>query len=259
MVANFLLNIMLYSGVLHPFRTAGYLATRAMSLLLQIYFFSEVINIATSPKQHHASAIISLGIIIILTTGSSYLSRMMALGMQQRFIDFLINQKLKDSKSLKLNWIRPIVIELWNVMDSVVLLVMVSVAAIVISFEILPLVLLIVAAVGWVVVSKVYVNAWRARKGGQAGEHLFWRLAHQNVLDSVALASFLFAIAIFVIFYSFDDLETETVALFFVVLRVFSTLISKQISIIPRVARYFTYLPDWPVFWSHRIWIWNNE
>jgi hypothetical protein len=51
-----------------------------------------------------------------------------------------------------------------------------------------------------------------------------------------------------------DDINARVAAIAIVLSRTFITIVTKQISTIPRIARYFANLPEWPQFWKNGKW-----
>lgn len=108
--------------------------------------------------------------------------------------------------------------------------------------------------IGWGALSKKYIGDW-SRNTRKGNDLLFWRLGHQNMLEVLIFGAMLFFVLIFLKFMPSGLPESEFLALFIIILRVIVSTVSRQISILPRVSRYFSELPNWPEFWGRKGWI----
>ena len=247
---NFIRNIVFYSTIKLPFHSLLYLFCRFLNLLLQFYFFKNVIDIFMSDVSGKYFILILVFFIVI----TNYVSRLMALKIQENFILYLTLDKLKGRKGT--GWISPIVVELWNVIDSFILLLMASIVAIVITQYIAPFILIIISIFLWHILSGSYIKKWKTNTLEKSKiELLFWRLGQQNILESVVFGGVLILICTFLFSITINNLNIEHLALFFVFLRIITSTISRQISTLPRISRYFAQLPHWPIFWMKGLWI----
>ena len=102
-------------------------------------------------------------------------------------------------------------------------------------------------------ISIYYIGRWS--NGIKESEKLFWRLRNQNMVESLMLF-FLFSFLVVIVFlFNFYEYEPQNIAIIFMLLKIFIGISTQLVSSIPRVAKYFSDLPEWPVFWSKRKWI----
>lgn len=263
---NFIINIFLFSFLRKPFSFFIYGSLKIFNIGAQLFFFQlaleyffrgDVGNITTVGRVFFISDIYYATFLLLFTlvviVFSSYFSRFCALRIIKEFIEYIINVKLSHKRNKTLSWLRPISIELWNMMDSFIVLVCITSLG-VYYIDSLYFILLIVSVVFAIIMfSSHYIKIWKNTAPKE--DRLFWRLKNQNVIESFMLLFMFSLMCIFVIASQSYDYEAKVIALLFLMLKVFVGMSTQMVSSIPRVARYFSKLPDWPVFWSKKIWI----
>jgi hypothetical protein len=248
---NFIKNLLLFGLVKAPINSSLYLALKYSNLYLQIIFFKTIIDeVNIGGGRFEDLWLYCFLIILVVCTG--YTARLNALSVQRKFLVYMMNVKLEGRKGL--GWLRPITVELWNVLDSLILLFMLTLVAIYLKMYLLPIGMFLFAVISWVVLSKKYISAWE-RNTKKGNDLLFWRLGQQNLLEVFIFGGMLFFVLIFLKFMPNGPTESEFIALFIIILRVILSTISRQISILPRVSRYFSELPNWPEFWGGKKWV----
>ncbi len=251
MMFNFIRNLVLFGVFKAPINSVLYVLLRYSNLYLQILFFKKVIDeVTVSDGRFEDVLFYCFLIILIICTG--YMARLNGLSVQRKFLAYMVDVKLAGRKGL--GWLSPITVELWNVLDSLILLLMLTLAAIYLGVYLLPVVMFLFTIIGWGVLSKKYIGDW-SRNTRKGNDLLFWRLGHQNMLEVLIFGAMLFFVLIFLKFMPSGLPESEFLALFIIILRVIVSTVSRQISILPRVSRYFSELPNWPEFWGRKGWI----
>ena len=256
MVVNFLTNMLIFSLRKKTFSFLIYVVLRFSAIAMQVLFFELCFGILVATVQIEDFIIIKLISFLCLSVIFLYYSRDFSLKIQSEIIKHIFLNKLNLSKNNKKNWIRPIVVELWNAIDAIIIL---SVMVILVSYltsSFLALVIFFCVAFIWVKLGVFYIKKWALLNDGKAPEEiLFWRLRQQNIIESLLLGLILFVVAACILGGLFDDVDAQISAITIVLSRTFITIITKQVSTIPRIARYFSSLPSWPKFWKKGKWL----
>lgn len=263
---NFIVNIFLFSLLRRIFSFLAYATLKVVNigsqliffqLALEFFFKGDVDNVISFGRFNFGSdyqytlflLLLSLFVIVF----SSYFSRFFALSIIQDFIRYILDVKLSHKKNKTLSWLRPISLELWSTMDSFLVLICITVFGIY-YIESLYFILLIVSVVVAIMLfSSYYIKIWKSTAPQE--DRLFWRLKNQNIIESFMLMFMFSLMCIFVLASHSYNYEAKVIALLFLMLKVFVGMSTQMVSSIPRVARYFSKLPDWPVFWSKKIWL----
>jgi len=251
MMFNFIRNLVLFSVFKSPVKSVLYIALKYCNLYFQVILFKELIEMSSGDTEGNVE-IWFLCILIVGVSVTSYLSRFSALSIQSDFLTYMTEVKLLGRKGI--GWLRPITVELWNVLDSLVLLLLVIFLAFYLGFYFLPIVIFLITVIVWLLLSKFYIEKWaiNARKGNHL---LFWRLEQQNRLDVAVFGSMLLLVLFSINYISIGSVDSSAIALLIIIIRVMLSTVSRQISILPRVSRYFSELPNWPQFWKKNKWV----
>jgi hypothetical protein len=255
MVVNFLKNMAIFSLRKRTFSFLGYILLRILGLLLQVLFFESCISILVAESPIEVLTILKTILFLVFSVLFTYYSRDVSITIQNEIIDHLFEKKLNSTKNKKVNWIRPIVVELWNAIDAFIILsLMVAIISYLTSSFVAPIIFISLGLI-WAKLGVVYVKKWTLLSGNKnPQEILFWRLRQQNKIESLLLGLIFSMVAFLVLGGYLDDINARVAAIAIVLSRTFITIVTKQISTIPRIARYFANLPEWPQFWKNGKW-----
>lgn len=263
---NFIVNILAYSLLRKSIAFIVYGFLRMLSVASQLLFFQVAVSYFFREVQVVSDVIYGLcpsffgsvfsvlTVLMIVIVLSSYWSRSAALIIIRSFIVYLLDHKLADKSNRGLNWVRPIVVELWNSLDSFFILFFITFLGVVYVESYYFVLLILLVFVFLIVLSITFISKWSSKKHDGSHDLLFWRLQSQNRVESIMLFMLFFMLVVFVLSSNYYAYEAEYVAVLFLLLKVFVGVATQLVSSLPRITRYLSKLPAWPVFWSRKLW-----
>jgi hypothetical protein len=256
MVVNFLKNMAIFSFRKKTFSFLTYAILRISGLALQVLFFELCISILVSKLPIEAFIILKMILFLFFSVLCSYYSRDVSITIQSEIIKHLFVNKVNLSKNKKVNWIRPIVVELWNVIDAFIILLLMVIIISYLTSSFIAFIVFISLGFIWAKLGVIYVRKWSLLSENRKPEEiLFWRLRQQNIIESLLLGLIFSIVAFLVLGGYLDGINAQLAAIAIVLSRTFITIVTKQVSTIPRIARYFANLPEWPQFWKTGKWL----